>query len=253
MTDRFLSEGTSPTPVVAACGPTPMGDLRAALGVVGAASTYGARMGPSETDWASAEQEERRRPWWLLPAMAIWFGGFALTQRGNPFGLGGLGWVAVLAWIALVAALVAVAMRRQQVRKPRAMSPRAEAALRLHADPGPEQREIADRLARTYVWRWWFPLTLLYPPVALTVGGRWDSPLTTVCGGVLMVAALAVAFPSWRARSRAARRWREDPPGPPREMPVPTRAERWLPRLTGAGLTLVAIGWLLRAIGALVD
>lgn len=126
--------------------------------------------------------------------------------------------------------------RRQQERASAAY--RIQAALRAHADPGPELRVRTDTQARYTARTSWVVWTLPFGPLSLLLDGRWDRrPVAATVGAVLVVGA-AVAYVSWwRGRLADARRWLAGPPGPPREPAPTTRAECWL---TGRRVALVA-------------
>jgi hypothetical protein len=148
---------------------------------------------------------------------------------------GGFGsWTGAAAWTAIGVflapaglALTAARLSRRQRDRVTAAH-RLQAALRAHADPGPELRGRADQQARYTARTAWVVWTLPLGPLGLVIGGDWDSrPVAAAVGAALVVGA-AVAYGLWtRARLTQARRWLADPPGPPREAPPPTAAERW--------------------------
>jgi hypothetical protein len=179
-------------------------------------------------DWDAAERRERRRDLLAGPLLVGFFVGIVLLTGG----------------LRLLDRRCCVDRDRRLPRARRAGTHRrptepaaarpgdcrspAPGRLRAHADPGPELRGRADQQARYTARTAWVVWTLPLGPLGLVIGGDWDSrPVAAAVGAALVVGA-AVAYGLWtRARLTQARRWLADPPGPPREAPPPTAAERW--------------------------
>ena len=94
----------------------------------------------------------------------------------------------------------------------------AEYAVLRHVDPGVGRRVPADEAARTFTrarfvgWLW------LGGALALPlIRGQWDQPEWAVPGAVLLGIAAVVQVTATERQARAGRRWRADPPGPPRD------------------------------------
>lgn len=94
----------------------------------------------------------------------------------------------------------------------------AEYAVLRHVDPGVGRRVPADEAARDFVrgrflgWFW------LVGALALPwIWGQWDQPAWAVTGAVLLGIAAIVQVAAREREARAGRRWRADPPGPPRD------------------------------------
>ena len=94
----------------------------------------------------------------------------------------------------------------------------AEYAVLRHVDPGTGRREPADGAAQTFVRRrlvgWLWLVGALALPL---VWGQWDQPTWAVTGAVLLGIAAVVQVTAREREARAGRRWRADPPGPPRD------------------------------------
>ena len=103
-----------------------------------------------------------------------------------------------------------------------------QAALQVHADPGPGLRQRVDGMARSQRsvrWAWWgSPLVVL----GSLSQGDWSTPLRAVPGAVLVVLFWGGLTAQLLRTSAAGRRWLQAPPGPPREMPPPAAWERWV-------------------------
>jgi hypothetical protein len=182
---------------------------------------------PGEIDWAAAEREERRRQWWAWPFLFAFFLGMALVRGGFAFWSGRAGWVALGIYLGAFAVLMAASLLVPRLREGQASAYRVQAAVRRHADPGPEFRARADRMARLMSGRRWIAYLVWLGPAGMLLGGRWDHPLPTALGAVLLLVSTAAWSLWWLRFAADARRWQADPPGPPREMPPVTRAERW--------------------------
>jgi hypothetical protein len=93
----------------------------------------------------------------------------------------------------------------------------AEYAVLHHLDPGLGRRGPADRRARDMSQLSWLrPLWALL--IAAQVGS-WDVDvaLPEAAGLLLILAALTTLVADGLGQARAGRRWRADPPGPPRD------------------------------------
>ncbi|MGY1847149.1 hypothetical protein [Blastococcus sp. SYSU DS1021] len=108
-------------------------------------------------------------------------------------------------------------------------------------DPGPGLRERADVQARYQAGVGWLVWVLPAGPAALLPGARWDRPVSTVPAALLVAGGAVGLTVWWRRRVAWARRWLADPPGPPREVPPPGRAERWFTRPRTALLAMAAV------------
>ncbi len=197
--------------------------------------SYGDRVHGVDRD--EAERRERRRDLLAAPLLVGFFAGIVLLTGRFGFWTGGAAWAAVgglgLSGLALSAAQLS---RRQRARATAAHQ--IQAALRAHADPGPELRVRADTQARYTARSAWVALVGWVVPLGFLLDGQWDTrPVAATVGAVLVVGAAAAHASWWRGRVADARRWLADPPGPPREPAPPTRAERWL---AGRRVALVA-------------
>lgn len=109
----------------------------------------------------------------------------------------------------------------------------------------PSGRDVtgrADRQARHTARTANIAWLALLGPLSLLVGGDWATRLAAASAGAALVVGAAALYGSWlHARVRHARRWLADPPGPPRDAPPETRAERWL---TGRRVVLAVVGGL---------
>ena len=94
----------------------------------------------------------------------------------------------------------------------------SEYAVLRHVDPGVGRRVPADEAARAFVRGrlvgWFWLVGALALPV---VWGQWDQPTWAVTGAVLLGIAAVVQVTAREREARAGRRWRADPPGPPRD------------------------------------
>ena len=85
-------------------------------------------------------------------------------------------------------------------------------------DPGVGRREAADATAKGFVFVRFFAWPLWLGAVALMLAfGQWDEPGWAVPGALLVVVGAAVHLSAREREARAGRRWRADPPGPPRD------------------------------------
>jgi hypothetical protein len=182
-----------------------------------------------EIDWDDAERQRRRLDLLTLPAVVGWFAGIVLLTGKYAFWRGGAAWLAVVGYGVVLLVLLALARTLPRLQEKQAAANRAQVALRRHADPGPDVRERADRQARAMVRNRWFRWWLVFVvPLGSFAAGRWTHPATAVPGALLQVAVAAAWAVWWRHRQADALRWVQDPPGPAREAPPLTRAERWL-------------------------
>jgi hypothetical protein len=208
-----------------------------------------------EIDWAAAEREERRRQWWAGPFLFAFFLGMALVRRGFVVWTGPAGGLVLASYLGLLLVMMMASVLVPRLRERQAGVYRAQAAVRRHADPGPELRERADRIARSMAGRGWIAVSWWLGPLVLVLGGRWDHPVPTVLGAGLMLGSAAVWSLGWLRQAAAARRWVAAPPGPPREPPPVTRVERytsdrWLVRVViGAAVLGVVVGVLVVLLG----
>jgi hypothetical protein len=94
----------------------------------------------------------------------------------------------------------------------------AEYAVLRSVDPGVGRRAAADMTAKGFVysrfiaWPLWLGAVVLLLPF-----GQWDQPGWALPGAVLVVVGAAVHLAACEREARAGRRWRADPPGPPRD------------------------------------
>jgi hypothetical protein len=180
-----------------------------------------------EIDWAEAVRAERRREWWTWPFLIAFFLGMVLVRRGFGLWSGAAGWLALAIYLVFFGVLITVSLLSRRLRERNATAYRLRAAVRRHVDPGPELRARADRMARYVASLGWVAWAFVLGPVGMTIGGRWDHPVPTAVGTVLLLGA-AGSWSLWWLRWRAeGRRWLADPPGPPRELPPVTWVERW--------------------------
>lgn len=162
-------------------------------------------------DRDDAVRHERRRDVLLALMCFVAFPAFAVLRSDDQrFFVGAVG-------LALVAVLGMAAWTFHGVRTGRTDRYRALHALFAHTDPGPGLRTQTDELARQQApSRWWFWLT----PGALllqAVPGRWDEPVVALPAAAVLVAGLLPLTVHQYRLGRAAKRWLDDPPGPPRE------------------------------------
>lgn len=189
-----------------------------------------------EIDWEDAERRERRRDLLVAPALIAFFAGIVLLTGGFGFWTGGTAWV-VVGGILAVIGMTAAAQSGTRARARRSAGYRIQAAVRHHADPGPELRARADGQARYLTKVSWAGWLVLLGPLGLLLGGQWDRrPVAAAVGAVLIVGVAAGYVRWWRARLADARRWVANPPGPSREAPPPTTAEHWLSGRRGLAL-----------------
>ena len=93
----------------------------------------------------------------------------------------------------------------------------AEYAVLRSVDPGVGRREAADATAKGFVFTRFIAWPLWLGAVALLLAfGQWDEPAWAVPGALLVVVGAAVHLTAVEREARAGRRWRADPPGPPR-------------------------------------
>jgi len=180
-----------------------------------------------QLDWTEAERQARRSAVWSVLLAAVFFGSVVLLTGGFAFWEGRAAWIAVGLFVAPMVVLQVVGLVRSRTSERTRHALRFRYALLHRVDPGPGLRERVDVYARqlsTLGWlAWIFPLT----PLSFLGAGRWDRPLVAVPAALVLVG-ISVAFAVWWRRSTvAARAWVADPPGPPREVPPPTRRERW--------------------------
>src|SRR3954447_6983380 len=125
-------------------------------------------------------------------AAMMWSLAVVLPDGGNAAIVGGgAGRLLLLVYLALVGVLVVASSLSPRLRERNAAAYRVQAAVRRHADPGPELRARADRLARYAASHGWLAWVALFGPAALILGGRWDHPVPAAAGTILLVAAAA--------------------------------------------------------------
>ncbi|RBY79086.1 hypothetical protein DQ239_05305 [Blastococcus sp. TF02-09] len=94
----------------------------------------------------------------------------------------------------------------------------AEYAVLRSVDPGVGRRHVADETAKRFAWTRFIAWPLWLGAVGLLlVFGQWGRPAWALPGAVLVVVAAAVHLTAREREARAGRRWRADPPGPPRD------------------------------------
>jgi hypothetical protein len=198
-------------------------------------------------DWDAALRRLRREEVLAGPCVVVFFAGLVLLTGGFAFWDGATGWLAAGVVLA-VCGVAAVTGTLVRGRAHRAATHRAQAALRLHADPGPDLAARVDRQARYLVQTRWAGWLVLFGPLGLLVGGQWERSPARAGAGAVLVLAVAVGYVFWwDHRVDEARRWVADPPGPPRSEAPESTAERWnRPRR----LVLVCVGLLLVGVAA---
>ena len=185
-------------------------------------------MTSTDVDWDEAERHGRRTDLLAAPLFGLLFASMVLLNGGEFAFVGGTAaWLVAAVPVLVVLLIIALQQTVTSMRARAAAGHRLQYALREHVDPGPQLRTRLDVHARylaSVSWSVWvFPL----PVVVLLLAARWDRPATTVpAAAVLLVLTIAFAI-YWRRMILAAQRWVADPPGPPREVPPPGRAERW--------------------------
>jgi hypothetical protein len=179
-------------------------------------------------DWPVAERRERRRDL-LAAALGVAFlVGIVLLTGGFGFWSGPAAWAVVAGLLAFLLLMTAAGHAVPRLRRNTSAGYRIQAALRSHVDPGPELRTRADRQARYLARVGWIGWATPLGPLGLLLAGQWERPVTASVGAALMVAVVVGWLRWWRTGQVAARRWLADPPGPDRQPPEPSTAERWL-------------------------
>jgi hypothetical protein len=127
-------------------------------------------------------------------------------------------------WSGLVVVLlVFLGLALWQFGTERGRSDRAEVLLAEYAvlravDPGAGRREAADAVARGFAFGRFLAWPLWVGAVGLLMAfGQRDQPAWAVTGAALVVVGAAVHLGAAEREARAGRRWRADPPGPPRD------------------------------------
>ena len=125
--------------------------------------------------------------------------------------------IGVAALLLLVAGVAVWQFGTERGREDGAEVLLAEYAVLRAVDPGVGRREAADATAKSFVAGRWvaWPLVLGAITLLLTFG-QWDEPGRAVPGAVLVIVGAAVHLGVTERETRAGRRWRADPPGPPR-------------------------------------
>lgn len=227
-------------------GPTAHGDRH----------TYG--NGVTETrpapDWDAAVRRLRREDLVAGPGVAVFFAGLVLLTGGFAFWDGAAGWAAAGVVVVLcgTAAVVGTLIRG---RVHRAATRRAQAALRLHADPGADVAPRVDRQARSLVRTRWAGWLVLFGPLGLVTGGQWGRSPAQAAAGTVLVLGVAIGYVLWwDHRVDEARRWMADPPGPPRPEAPESAAERWSSprRVLLISVVLVVVGAAVGVVASLV-
>ena len=227
-------------------GPTPHGDRH----------TYGDDVTETRPapDWDAALRRLRREDLVAGPGVVVFFAGLVLLTGGFACWDGAAGWAAagVLVVVVATAAVVGTLIRG---RVHRTVTHRIQAALRLHADPGPDVAPRVDRQARSLVQTRWAGWLVLFGPLGLVTGGQWGRSPVQAAVGTVLVLGVAVGYVFWwDRRVDEARRWVADPPGPPRPEAPESAAERWSrPRRVGlVALVLVVVGAAMGVVASLV-
>ncbi|MGY2063935.1 hypothetical protein [Blastococcus sp. SYSU DS0619] len=177
------------------------------------------RSTPMTDDDTGAAVRERARQELRLLAVTVpsFLAGFALL-RLEPGSWSAAGWL--IAGVVLLgpAGLAWALLGTDRGRRLNTDRYVTEHAVLHHVDPGPGRRQRADRdaaaMARQPFAAWLIALGLLLPQAALA---EWDDPRTAVPGAVLLVVGVTAFLVDAHRRARAGRRWRADPPGPPRD------------------------------------
>jgi hypothetical protein len=198
-------------------------------------------------DWSGSVRRLRREELVAAPAGALFFAGLVLLTGRFGFWEGARAWVAAGAGLALawsVVAVVALTGGRDRWRSGHLV----QAALRLHADPGPELRERADAQAGHLVEVRHVGWLTLAGPLFLLAAGQWAQAPGRAAAGAVVVVALGAAYcVFWRRRVADAQRWVATPPGPPRPAPPTSAAIRWA---RPARVLLVVLGVLVLGVVA---
>jgi hypothetical protein len=189
----------------------------------------------AEIDWDEAERRERRRDVLFAPGLMVFLIGLVLLSGRFAFLTGGAAWAVVGALLAFFLLMVVAAHLVPRLRTRSAPAYRIQAALRQHADPGPELRCRADQQARYLAGTGRLGWLFMLGPLGVLLGADWDRPIAAA----LVVGAASAWGLWWRRRLDAARRWVADPPGPSREAPPLSTRMRWL---TGRRGVLIVVG-----------
>lgn len=147
-------------------------------------------------DWGAAERRERRREVLAAPLLVGFFAGIVLLTGGFGSWTGGAAWTAIGVFLALAGLALSAAQLSRRQRDRVAAAYRIQAALRAHADPGPEPRRRADAQARYTARTPWVGWAFVLGPLSLLIGGQWDvRPVAAAVGAALVVAAAATCAP----------------------------------------------------------
>jgi hypothetical protein len=194
-------------------------------------------------DWAEAERRERLRELRAAPVLAAFLAGILLMTGRFAFWTGRTAWAVTAVFLAGFVLLLAATRLVPRLRATTRVGLRLQFALREHVDPGPPLRSRADRQARYIAATGWVGWGVPLAAAGLIAGGQWSHPLPTAVGAVLVASGAAAGFTWWRGRWDDGRRWLADPPGPARDLPPPSTAERWLAGRRGllGMLTLVLV------------
>lgn len=209
-----------------------------------------------EIDWEEAERRERRRDLLGLPAIAAFFVGMVLVTGGVGFLTGGAAWAAVGVLLGFLLLMTAASQLIPRLRANSSGGYRVQIALSRHIDPGPDWRARTDRQARYWAGVTWLGWVAPIAPLFFLLNGRWDRPLASAVGTVLLVGPVAAWMLWWRRRVLHARRWLADPPGPAREASPPTTAEQWLTGRRGLAIIVgsaLALGLIIGLSVAFVE
>ena len=126
-------------------------------------------------------------------------------------------WFGAAAVLLLVVGTTVWQFGTERGREDRAEVLVAEYAVLRCVDPGVGRREAADAAAKGFVFTRFIAWPLWLGAVGLLlVLGQWDQPAWAVPGALLVVAGAAAHLTGVERQARAGRRWRADPPGPPR-------------------------------------
>jgi hypothetical protein len=179
-----------------------------------------------QLDWTEAERQARRSAVWSGLLATAFFGSVVLLTGGFAFWEGRAAWIVVGLLVTPMVVLQVVGIVRSRTSERTAQGLRFRYALLHRVDPGPGLREKVDVYARQMSTLGWLAWVLPLTPLSFLAAGRWDRPLVAVPAALVLVGIGAAYAAWWRRSTVAARAWVADPPGPPREVPPPTRRER---------------------------
>jgi hypothetical protein len=182
--------------------------------------TDGTPAPPSEIgDDATAEVAERaREELWTTAARLLLYAAGVAMLFGEPQSWSVEFWMGATVFVLGLLGTVVWRFGTARGREGQAQRLLSEYAVLRQVDPGVGRRVAADEAARDFVrgrfvgWLWLVAALVL--PVAW---GQWDQPAWAVPGAVLLGIMAVLQVVDAERRARAGRRWRADPPGPPRD------------------------------------